>query len=205
MNSRHKKHRKNKSATRPIARVWMMTDPRLGLEPELLRSVQRMPQASGVIFRHYHLDPIHRRALFRRVARICRRRGHIILVAGSANDARRWHADGFHRSARGKVRGPAGMRSQMRGHLLMSAAVHNHREMAAARRINADIMLLSPLYTTRSHKGERPLGLTRFRRLAALSGDTKLIALGGMTRKKAAMLNNRLVHGWAAIDAFKHK
>jgi thiamine-phosphate pyrophosphorylase len=66
-------------------------------------------------------------------------------------------------------------------------------------------MLLSPLYATRSHPGERPLGLTRFRRLAALSGDTKIIALGGMTRKKAAMLSKSLAHGWAAIDAFKLK
>jgi thiamine-phosphate pyrophosphorylase len=199
MNSRHKKQCKNKLAPRPIARVWMMTDPRLGLERELLRSVQRMPQASGVIFRHYHLEAIQRRALFRQVARICRRRGHILLVAGSANDARRWHADGFHQSAQGKPR----RQSRMRGRLLLSAPVHNHAEMAEARRLHADIMLLSPLYTTRSHPGNRPLGLIRFRQLAALSGGAKLIALGGMTRQKAAMLNKSLVHGWAAIDAFK--
>lgn len=203
MNCRHKKHCKNKYAPRTIARVWMMTDPRLGTG--LLRSVQRMPQGSGVIFRHYQLDMVQRRVLFRQVARICKRRGHILLLAGSAKDARRWHADGFHHSAHGKPDG----QGQMRRCLLMSSAVHNQREIAKARRMKADIMLLSPLYATNSHPGKRPLGLFRFRRLAALCGDAKLIALGGMTRQRAAMLNNglglnnSLVHGWAGINAFK--
>ena len=41
-----------------------------------------------------------------------------------------------------------------------------------------------------------------FRRLALLRGDAAIIALGGMNAARARMQDKRLVHGWAAIDAF---
>jgi hypothetical protein len=44
-----------------------------------------------------------------------------------------------------------------------------------------------------------------FQRLAKLVGPTRIIALGGMTRQSAFMLGPRMIHGWAAIDAFRKK
>jgi thiamine-phosphate pyrophosphorylase len=171
-----------------IPRIWMMTDPRLG--ENLAAAVQRLPAGSGVIFRHYDLVPTKRMALFRQIARVCRRRGHIILLAGSGIDARSWHADGVHGMGR------------LSGGGLLSVPVHNIREIAQARRKDADIMLLSPIFATRTHPGQRHLGALQFQRLAALSGNAKLIALGGMTRQKAAMFRRTQIDGWAAIDAF---
>ena len=184
MNRRHKKPKRRAY----IPRVWMMTDPRLG--DNLAQAVQRMPLRSGVIFRHYDLPPDERRALFAQVARVCRRRGHLLLLAGTQRDARHWHAGGAH----GKGR--------RRGNSLLSAPVHNLREIIQARRSRADIMLISPIFTTRSHPGQRPLGLMQFRRLAAQCGTAKRIALGGMTRQRAAMFRRTQIEGWAAIDAF---
>jgi thiamine-phosphate pyrophosphorylase len=171
-----------------IPRIWMMTDPRLG--ENLAAAVQRLPAGSGVIFRHYDLEPMKRKTLFCQIARVCRRRGHVILLAGTEADARNWHADGVHGLGRAL------------GASLRSVPVHNVREIAQARRIGADIMLLSPVFATRSHPGQRPLGAIQFQRLAALSGSAKLIALGGMTRQKAAMFRHAQIDGWAAIDAF---
>jgi thiamine-phosphate pyrophosphorylase len=165
-----------------------MTDPRLG--GGLLAAVQKLPYGSGVIFRHYQLAEQERHLLFRQIRRICKRRGHKLLLAGPDALARRWYADGFHRRATGN----AG---------LHSAPVHSAREIADARRAGAQILFLSPLHTTRSHPGSRPLGLTRFMALAGLAYPSKVIALGGMTRNRAHALDKRLVHGWAAIEAFK--
>ncbi len=172
-----------------IPQIWMMTDPRLG--ENLAASVQRLPAKSGVIFRHYDLAPVERKALFGKIARVCRKRGHIILLAGTSGDARNWHADGEH--GRGRLFNKG----------LSSAPVHTIREIAQAHRSGADIMLLSALFATSSHPGQRPLGLMGFKRMAALCGPAKLIALGGMTRRRAAMFRPTLIHGWAAIDAFR--
>jgi thiamine-phosphate pyrophosphorylase len=167
-----------------IPKIWLMTDPRLG--DALLAAVRKLPVGSGVIFRHYALPIDERRALFCQVRRICRQRGHRLLVAGEALHG----GDGVH----GRI--------AMRRAGLHSAPVHNAREIRQAQRLGADLMLLSPLYPTRSHPGASPLGLLRFAVLAKLAHPAKVIALGGMTRNRGRGIVPKLAYGWAAIDAF---
>jgi thiamine-phosphate pyrophosphorylase len=168
-----------------LPKLWLMTDARLG--DGLLAAVCRLPRGSGVVFRHYDLAEAERRALFADVRRICRQRGHRLLVAG--NDLR--GADGVH----GRKRSPrAG---------LHSAPAHNQREIRAACRVGARLILLSPLYPTRSHPGVRALGLLRFAQLARLAHPAKVIALGGVTRNRARSIKASIAYGWAAIDAFR--
>jgi len=175
----------------PLPKIWLMTDARFG--DDQLRAIQQLPARSGVVFRHYHLATQQRRALFAQVLRICRRRGHIVLLAGDARTALRWHADGYHHRSRGETK------------LLHSAPVHNVREIAEVKRRSPDLVFLSPLFDTNSHPGARPLGPLMFQRLAKLVGPTRVIALGGVTRQSAFMLGPRMIHGWAAIDAFRKK
>jgi thiamine-phosphate pyrophosphorylase len=168
-----------------------MTDARFG--DDQLRAIQHLPARSGVVFRHYDLATQQRRALFAQVLRICRRRGHILLLAGDARTALRWHADGFHQRSRGHTG------------LLHSAPVHNAREIADVKRSRPDLLFLSPLFDTNSHPGARPLGPLQFQRLAKIGKSAAIIALGGMTRQSAQMLSPRIIGGWAAIDAFRKK
>lgn len=175
----------------PLPKIWLMTDERLG--DDLLPAIQRLPARSGVIFRHYHLNPRARKLLFRQVMRICRRRGHILLLAGDEQTAIRWHADGFHQ------------RSRRTSRLLHSAPVHNAREIAGVKTATLDLLFLSPIFATNSHPGARPLGPLAFNRLAKLALSGRIIALGGMNRQNAQMLYPRIIHGWAAIDAFKKR
>jgi thiamine-phosphate pyrophosphorylase len=175
----------------PLPRIWLMTDLRLG--GDLPAAIQRLPAKSGVVFRHYELGETARRSLFEKVARVCRRRGHVILHAGDEGKARRWHADGFHQ------------RSARTSKLIHSMAVHNRREMALAKRLRADLIFISPLFATNSHPGQRSLGRLAFNGLARRAEGTKVIALGGVTRQKARSLPHGLIHGWAAIDAFRKK
>lgn len=70
---------------------------------------------------------------------------------------------------------------------------HSLREIRRATR--ADAIVLSPVFATRSHPGVAPLGSVRFRLLAQRAA-TPVIALGGMTARRAAALGT----GWAAID-----
>ncbi len=165
-----------------------MTDPRLG--GGLLAAIQKLPFGSGVVFRHYQLNQTERRQLFDKVRRICARRGHLLLLADTPRLARKWHANGVH--------GRFGQSS-----VLQSAPVHDVREIATARTAGAAMFFLSPVKATQSHPEARPLGLISFVQLARIARPAKVIALGGMTRNHARSFDKRLVHGWAAIDAFK--
>jgi thiamine-phosphate pyrophosphorylase len=169
---------------RPLPKIWLMTDPRLG--EGLLAAVRKLPFGSGVVFRHYALPVVERHQLFMQVRRVCRQRGHILVLAGES----RWLADGVHGT---KPDGRAALRT---------TPVHNLKEIAKARRMNADIVFLSPMFTTRSHPGARPLGAMRFQQLAGAAGPAKVVALGGMSRNRGRLMNTHIAYGWAAIGAF---
>ena len=167
----------------PLPRLWLMTDERLG--EGLFAALQRLPGGGGIVFRHYSLPEAERRALFEEVKALAHRRNQLLLLAGPAEQALAWGADGSH------GRGP--------GHDLRSAPVHDLAEIRAAERDGADFLFLSPVFATRSHPGARPLGPARFNLLAR---RTKLpvIALGGMNAIRARRL--REAYGWAGIDAW---
>lgn len=169
---------------RPLPKVWLMTDPRLG--DHLLAAVRKLPLGSGVVFRHYDLPYAKRLALLRQVARLCHQRGHRLLVAGDCHGK----ADGVH-----------GRPRSYSAHIL-SMPVHNIAEIRYAKRVGADLVFLSPLFPTRSHPGSRALGMLHFSALARLAAPMKVIALGGLTRNNARAVIARKAYGWAGIDAF---
>lgn len=165
----------------PLPLLWLVTDARndAGLEGALAR----LPRGSGLIYRHYHLPPVERRARFVRLARAARRFGHVVVLSGDARTARRWGADGAYGSPRTLATGPRTLRL---------VTVHALRELRLARR--ADAVLLSPVFPTASHPGGRTLGPVRFR-LLGLRAAVPVIALGGMTAHRG-----RAFVRWAAID-----
>jgi thiamine-phosphate pyrophosphorylase len=171
----------------PLPRLWLMTDERQG--DGLFGAIERLPRGCGIVFRHYGLNPDERRNLFRQVRAYARRRGHLVLLAGTARLARRWGADGSHERGRGD------------GVLIRSAPVHNMAERMHAQRTKADLLFVSPVFTTRSHPGKKALGPLRFGLLVS-DAQAPVIALGGMSRARARRLKGFNIHGWAAIDAW---
>ena len=164
----------------PWPRLWLMTDERIA---DLLGTVRALPRGSGIIFRHYHTEAKARRALFEAVRRAARARGHVLLLAGSARQAQGWRADGAHG----------------RGWGCVSAPVHDVPERIAAERRGARLLLLSPVFATRSHPGAATLGRVRFG-LLARGARGQVIALGGMTARRALGIKRLGAQGWAAID-----
>jgi thiamine-phosphate pyrophosphorylase len=166
-----------------------MTDERVG-DAALLAAVARLPKGrAGIIFRHYRTEPGARRALFDAVRAIARRRRLALMLAGTARQAAAWQADGWHgRDAR---RAERPMRH--------SVPVHDAREMVAAGRGRADMVLLSPLFPTRSHPGAASLGRVRFAALARRA-MMPVIALGGVKPTHRYGLSGLGAAGWAAID-----
>lgn len=82
-----------------------------------------------------------------------------------------------------------------------AARVHDAGEIARARLAGASLLLVSPLFATRSHPDQPPLPRMRAAALARLAGDT-VLALGGMDRRRFVKVKNLGFDGWAAIDAW---
>lgn len=161
-----------------------MTDERFG--EGLLLSIAALPRGSGIIFRHYSLDPPARRALFEQVRRMAAAKRHWLIIAGDATIARSTHIDGFH--------------GRQRSTRFQTAPIHSVREAIAAQRAGADLLFVSPVFPTRSHAGAPALGRVRFG-LLTRGLKTPIIALGGMTKSRTRSLKKMGIYGWAAIDA----
>lgn len=170
-----------------LPRLWLMTDERMG--DALLPAIAALPRGAGIVFRHYSLARHERRVLFDRVRRAARRKRLMLMLAGPPGLARQWGADGFH-GRHGGV---------WKSRLIHTAPAHDATELHVAIARGADLIFISPVHATRSHPGQKPLGRVGFALLARQS-PRPVIALGGMSVRRARALDGLGVHGWAGID-----
>jgi thiamine-phosphate pyrophosphorylase len=161
-----------------LPRLWLMTDERLG--DRLWGALERLPRGSGVVFRHYVTPRLERRAMWDRLRGVAVQRGLLAVCAGPPLPGAR----GAH---------------NRRGCGIRTASAHNLREIRAAERAGADLVFLSPVFSTRSHADSYVLGPDRFTILAH-QARVPVVALGGMDANKARGL--RGAYGWGAIDAW---
>lgn len=157
-----------------------MTDERLG--DGLWAALKRLPRGSGVVFRHYATEPHERGKLFRRVVRLARARGLMVVRAGERAGI---GEDGVHGAGRGRG--------------LRTAAAHDRREAVAAVRRGAEVLFVSPVFATRSHPGASGLGSRQARRIVQ-GLPVVVMALGGMDARRFRGMTG--FDGWAAIDAW---
>lgn len=160
-----------------------------------MAAAARLPRGACVLLRDY--DDPDRAVTAKRLARLCRRHGLVLLIAGDRRLTRRVMATGLHLSEpamrrKGSRRG--------RPHAILTAAAHGAAALRRAARGGVDAALLSPVFPTASHPGGRALGAWRFARLAH---DAKLpvYALGGVDRRSARRLIASGACGIAAVGA----
>jgi thiamine-phosphate pyrophosphorylase len=89
----------------------------------------------------------------------------------------------------------------MDGGTRCAARVHNVRELRRALAARVPLILLSPIFATRSHPEWKPLPRMRAAALARLAGR-RAIALGGMNRRRFKVIEKLGFIGWAGIDAW---
>lgn len=171
--------------------LWLFTDART--EHLLEEDIANLPKGAGIIFRHYHLPLATRKMLFHWLKRRFAGADLRFIWSGDARIARQLGADGVY-GPPGYLRGCAAIAPAM----LRLAAVHNMAEIASANRLVADMVFLSPVFTTRSHLGASPLGAMRFAILARYA-VMPVCALGGVTHNNYQRIAY-FSHGWGAID-----
>jgi thiamine-phosphate pyrophosphorylase len=178
----------------PLPRLWLFTDDKRLPDPR--DAVACLPRGrAGVVLRH-DADP-SQAELGRDLARICRARRLVLVVAGDVRLARALRA-GVH--LRGG-RWPGLVRS---GTFITSSA-HSLPELRRASRAGAAVAFLSPAFPTASHEGAAGLGPSRWgtlaRRVRASAKPMWLGALGGVDGDSIRRLPARACQAVGAITA----
>lgn len=171
-----------KAGKRKLPAIIAMTDAVRASDPA--EALALAPRGSAVIYRAYGKRPA--RAELAQLGRLARQRGVRLLVAGDLRAGGSPGADGLH------LPEYVSHQSTERFHgrrpkpdFLLTAAAHSESAIVAAARAGADAVLISPVFSTRSHPSARPLGVVRFAQLAvkARARGLAVYALGGMTSK----------------------
>jgi thiamine-phosphate pyrophosphorylase len=170
-------------------RALFVTDP--VRTADILAIAARLPRGFGIVWRHF--GAADRLESGRRLARLCRRRGLVLLVSADPALAARIGAHGVHwpeARLKGHRLRPAGM--------IETAAAHAPRAIHRAARLGIDAAIVSAVFPSRSPSAGKPLGPIRFRQMAR-TASIPVYALGGLNAANAA---RAMAHaaGWAAID-----
>lgn len=173
----------------PIPSLFFFTDPER--TPDPAAAADALPRGTAVVYRHF--GAANRAGTARRLARIAKARGLVLLIAADPALAAAVGAAGVHwpqRLAGNAQRGPG----------LMTVSAHDAAGLAQAGALGADACVLAPIFPTRSGSGRAPLGLFRASWLARAS-SVPVVALGGVNTRTAAHLSGRGFAGLAAVEA----
>lgn len=156
-------------------------------------AITALPPGSAIVLRHREADV--RASLARLIKPTCRARRLKLLIADDVALAVRVGADGVHvPEARG-----ARVAAIKRAHpsWLVSTSMHGSRVQHAR---HADMVLISPVFETASHRGARPLGVMRFASLA--QSVRGAYALGGVDARSIKRLAGLPIAGVALIGGW---
>ena len=191
---------RNPAATRgkrPLPPLALFTDPdRL---PDPLAAAARLPRGSLIVLRTFGRGEAEASAAA--LLRLCRRRGHLLLIGADAALAARVGADGVHLPERDV--GRAWAIKRLRPTWRVTAAAHSARALERARAAGVDAVFLSSVFSSRSPSaGGRSLGPWRAAALARGAG-APVYALGGVGEATARRLRLGPFAGLAAVEAFR--
>ena len=173
--------------------LWLFTDASRGVDP--LSAAARLPKhLCGVVFRHDSAP--NRAAIGRALARICRARHLVLVVAGDIRLAHALRA-GVHLRA-GRWPGPQA--ANLRARRCITSSAHGLVDVHRARRAGAQAIFLSPVFATASHPGAAGLGAARWSAMVHQAHAARILALGGITGGTARALP-RSCAGAGAIGA----
>lgn len=127
----------------------------------------------------------------------CHAQGARIMLNAEPELARRLGADGVHLTS---ARLMALSKRPEDPQLLVSASVHDQRQLAQANRLGVDFSVISPLFPTSSHPGAATFGWQGFQQLAEQAAHP-VYALGGMQTVMLAEVWKRGGQGIAAIGS----
>lgn len=151
-----------------------------------------MPTGAAIVYRSFGAPDAEAQA--RRLQAIARARGLRLLIGQDAALARRLDADGVHLPER--LAYLAGRLKRSNPSWIVTSAAHS---LAAARRSQADAVVMSVVFASNSVSASPALGPVRFAHRLRAAGR-QAYALGGVNDHTAARLLPSGVIGLAAVE-----
>ena len=176
----------NRAITIPY--IWFLTDDIKTKSP--IDICNKLPASSGILIRSYRIK--NKEKLIKGITNLKKRKLHTVLVSGKQRSS---NVDGAHL--------PSWLNSSFfLNKKLISMAAHGARDIRKSINIKADIIFISPVFHTTSHRSKNSLGIIKLGLVAKLF-KKPVIALGGINENNISRLKGLPIFGCAAIDAFK--
>ena len=178
---------------------YMITGPFSDQDDFLLRLENSLRLGIKLVqLRCKHIDQVSFMQLSDQARIVCEKYRATLLLNSSPEIFRQMQADGLHLSSQMlhllEVR-PIGLDK------LLSVSCHTAEDIRHAQKINADIILLSPVKETTSHPGVNGIGWKAFADLIS-DIDIPVYALGGMKQDDISKALKYGAQGIAAISSF---
>lgn len=165
---------------------------------DLKKIVKNLPKNSAIIFREYDLNKAKRQELALEIFAICKNFGHKFLIGKDLELARAIKADGIHFSDLDFCHNYF-FAQKNKKKFIISLACHSLKSLAIAQKSAADIIFLTPIFVTKSHKNTKILGLKNLEKACQISLKP-VFALGGVNEKNIAKIARCGAFGFGAIE-----
>jgi len=171
-----------------LPNLWLFTDSHKTLKPvELSKS---LPMKSGVIIRNYKSK--NKKNIIKDILNVKKRRMLTVLISGEYK--RGLNIDGNHF--------PQWANPITNGNKITSMSFHHAKDLRKSINLKADLIFISPVFPSTSHKNKQCLGVIKLGLMARLF-KKNVIALGGINNKNISRLRSLPISGCAGIDMFK--
>ena len=166
--------------------IWFLTDNKKTKYP--LKIFEKLPKKSGVIIRDYN----NKKIINNEINKWRSRRLLTIIKAGKYSKT--LYSDGVHY--------PQWLQSSLiKRNAIKSMSVHSGKDIRKSINIRANLVFISPVFETTSHKNRKELGIIKLGLLVKLF-KIPVIALGGINNDNVSRLRGLPISGCAGIDVF---
>jgi len=170
-----------------LPNLWLFTDSLKTLKP--IELSKRLPKKSGLVIRHYNSK--NKTIILNDILHIKKRRMFTVLISGKYK--RGLNIDGNHF--------PQWANPINNGNKITSMSFHHAKDIRKSINLKADLIFISPVFPSTSHKNKQCLGVIRLGLMARLF-KKHVIALGGINNKNITRLRSLPISGCAGIELF---
>jgi thiamine-phosphate pyrophosphorylase len=189
-----RKPSKNKLA-KNLPKMFFFTDRKRF--DDIFKVVKNLPKNSAVIIREYDLNNAQRLDFALKISDIAKKKSLKVWVGKDWKLANKIKADGIHLSDR---EGFSWFRN-FNKNLLVSYACHSEKSVRKAQEFGSDLIFYSPIFSTKSHPKQKPIGSLKLRNLTSKI-STPIYALGGVDEGSIKILANSNIAGIGGISIF---
>lgn len=162
--------------------------------------IKNLPKNSVVIIREYDLAPKEREIFAQEISALARKKDLKVLVGKDLVLAQKIKADGVHFSDFDKLPLPL-LRHR---NFIFSFSCHSFKSFLSARKLKPDMIFISPIFPTSSHKETKSLGLQYLAKIITKNRNSlPIYALGGVNSTNLKSLKKLGLAGFGAINFFQ--